>query len=71
MSDQQKTVITPKRRRGPRPTGKGELIGVRLQPDLLSCLDAYRAELPGDPSRPEAIRELLTEMLRNLGYMPK
>ena len=49
------TVITKKR--GPKPTGKGTLIGVRLQPDMLALLDGAR----GDRSRPEAIRRLLAE----------
>lgn len=54
----QDTVITQKRR-GPAPTGKGQLIGVRLQPDQLAKLDAVR----GDQTRPEAIRAILSKAL--------
>jgi len=50
------TVIT-KKRRGPLPTGKGTLVGVRLQPDLLKALDGW-AKL-SNISRPEAIRRLI------------
>ena len=52
------TVITQKRR-GPAPTGKGTLIGVRLQPDALAKLDAWIAKQEGEPTRPEAIRRLV------------
>lgn len=54
----QETVIT-KKRRGPAPTGKGTLIGVRLQPDELAKLDAWQAKSPSVASRPEAIRRLV------------
>jgi hypothetical protein len=37
------TVIT-KKRRGPAPTGKGTLVGVRLQPAQLEALDAWIAK---------------------------
>jgi hypothetical protein len=53
------TVIT-KKRRGPPPTGKGTLIGVRLQPAQLKALDKWIA---GDMSRPEAIRQLVEHAL--------
>jgi hypothetical protein len=42
------------------PDGIGTLVGVRLQPDLLARLDAYR----GGKTRPQAIRELLEEYLK-------
>lgn len=54
----QETVLTKKR--GPKPTGKGTLVGVRLQPDQLAALDHWISE-QGDPkpTRPEAVRRLL------------
>jgi hypothetical protein len=39
-----------------RPKQTGTLIGVRLQPDQLSALDAWIAKQPGAITRPEAIR---------------
>jgi hypothetical protein len=54
----QDTVITQKRR-GPPPTGKGELIGVRLLPEPLAALDAWIAKQREPVSRPEAIRRLV------------
>jgi len=58
MSDQP-TVIT-KKRKGPAPTGKGTLLGVRLQPDALAALDAWIDQQPAPkPSRPEAVRRIL------------
>ena len=55
----QETVIT-KKRRGPAPTGKGTLIGVRLLPPVLNNLDAWIAAQPEPrPSRPAAIRQFL------------
>ncbi|PWT81204.1 MAG: hypothetical protein C5B58_10190 [Acidobacteria bacterium] len=54
------TLLTPKRKkRGPPPTGKGTLIGVRLQPDLLAALDQWAAGRNDGLGRPEAIRQLL------------
>lgn len=57
------SVITQKKKRGPPATGKGELIGVRIQPDQMAPLDAWIATQDDAPSRPEAIRRLLTEAL--------
>ena len=59
----QATVLT-KKRKGPAPTGKGTLVGVRLQPDQLAALDAWIARAPGPLSRPEAIRSILREKIR-------
>jgi hypothetical protein len=46
-------------KRGPAPSGKGLLIGVRFQPSLVEAIDAWInvAEVP--MSRPEAVRRLL------------
>jgi hypothetical protein len=56
------TVITRKKR-GPPATGKGELIGVRLQPAALAQLDTWISHQDDKPSRPEAIRRLLAHAL--------
>lgn len=62
------TVLTKKR--GPAPTGKGELVGVRLQPDLLQALDAYVASQdPDSPSRPDAVRAALRDWLTERGFL--
>src|ERR1700752_572923 len=63
VSMKRQTVIT-KKRRGPAPTGKGTLIGVRLQPDQLKALDRWIA---GRASRTEGIRQLVDAALRRLG----
>jgi hypothetical protein len=52
------TVIT-KKKRGPAATGIGTLVGVRLQPDDLAAVDAWRDEQDDAPTRPEAIRRLV------------
>lgn len=59
MADQEKTLLTRKGKRGPAPTGRGTLIGVRLQPDLLAWVDAERSKIEPSPSRPEFIRRLI------------
>jgi hypothetical protein len=51
------------KKRGPPPTGKGLLLGVRLQPSLLNALDAWIAEQPTPISRPEAMRKILVSVL--------
>jgi len=55
-------LITKKTRGRPR-TGKGDLVGVRLQPAELSQVDAWRQQQDGEPSRPEAIRRLVRKGL--------
>jgi hypothetical protein len=56
------TVISRKKR-GLPPTGKGEPIMVRVQPDLLEKLEAWSAHQDDRPSRPEAIRRLVEQAL--------
>lgn len=56
------TVLSQKKKRGPKPTGKGTLIGVRLQPGQLQSVDKWREE-NDSPSRPEAIRTLIDQAL--------
>ena len=51
------------RKRGPPATGKGLLVGVRLQPPQLNALDAWIATQPKKMSRPEAVRKLLASAL--------
>ena len=46
------------KKRGRPATGKGELIGVRLQPDQLAVVDKW-AEDNGGLTRPEAVRRLI------------
>ena len=49
-----------KKRRGRPATGRGFTVGVRFQPDKLAALDAWIARQPEpQPSRPEAIRQLI------------
>ncbi|WP_339033759.1 hypothetical protein WHZ78_18375 [Bradyrhizobium symbiodeficiens] len=58
------SVITRKKR-GPPATGKGTLVGVRLQPDDLSAVDSWIAEQDKAPTRPEAIRTLMRQALKS------
>jgi hypothetical protein len=52
------TLITQKRR-GPKPTGVGVLIGVRLHPEQIAAIDQWIAEQFTAYTRPEAIRALV------------
>ena len=65
-----KSIIASTKSRGrPKSTGKGEQIGVRLLPPLMTVLDAHIATLPDPkPSRPEAIRRLIELALKVEGY---
>ena len=54
---------TPRKKRGPPATGKGEPILVRLQPTQLAALDAWMGRQDAGLSRPEAIRRLLEQAL--------
>lgn len=55
-------TLQPKKR-GPKPTGQGTPIQVRLQPDQLAVLDDWIAQQDDNPSRPEAIRRLIGQSL--------
>lgn len=55
--------------RGPLPTGIGTPVVARLQPDLLSPLDAWIDTLDPKPSRPEAVRMILKDWLTGMGYL--
>jgi hypothetical protein len=57
-----------KRKPGPKPTGKGEQINVRLLPDLLGALDKHQAA-SGAESRAAAIRQVLLDFFRRKGLM--
>jgi hypothetical protein len=59
----QSVITQKKKRRGPPPTGKGNLIGVRLQPPLLAAVDAWIFHSGKSISRPEAIRRLVEAAL--------
>jgi hypothetical protein len=52
-------TVLSRKKRGPPATGKGTLIGVRLQPDSLQLVDNWAAKQDDQPSRPEAIRRLI------------
>ncbi|MEN5115626.1 hypothetical protein ABE453_16580 [Brevundimonas diminuta] len=61
---------TPRKKPGPAPTGKGEPVMVRLQPELLAKVDGWlqgEANLSGKPvnSRAHAIREILKQWFRD------
>ena len=62
------TVII-KKQRGPSLTGKGTLIGVRIQPDDLAMLDSWIIDDGRHLSRPQAIRRLVEMALSN--YAPR
>ena len=58
-----------KKRRGLPPTGKGTLIGVRIQPDDLATLDSWIIDDGRGLTRPQAIRRLVEIALS--GYAPR
>jgi hypothetical protein len=51
------------KRRGPLPSGKGMLVGVRLQPNELKALDHWIRDYGKPQTRPEAIRQLVRSAL--------
>ena len=54
----QETPVS-KKKRGPKPSGWGTPVMVRLQPDQLTSLDAWIKHQPDALSRPEAVRRLI------------
>ncbi len=64
-----KSIRDNKKVRGrPKTTGSGQLIGVRIQPDMLDALDKFQTENSA-PSRPEAVRLILRDSLIGLGLL--
>ena len=61
---------TKKGRGRPVTTGKGTLIGVRLQPAHLKALDAWIATQSTPVTRPEAIRAMMETILHILSKDP-
>jgi hypothetical protein len=60
------STVIPRKKRGPTPTGKGTPVMVRLLPTPLNSLDAWIAAQPEPkPTRPEAIRRLVEQALRD------
>lgn len=45
----------------------GDLVGVRIQPDMAKLIDDWRRKQDDLPGRPEAIRRLLTIALKGKG----
>lgn len=58
-----------KKRGRPKTTGMGQLIGVRLHPDLLGALDRFITEERPDTSRPEALRIAFRDWAISHGYI--
>ncbi|RDV06432.1 hypothetical protein DXH95_03120 [Sphingorhabdus pulchriflava] len=52
-----------KKRRGRPATGLGTMVGVRLQPKELEAIDSWATSQPDQPSRPEAIRRIVRQVL--------
>ncbi|MET3287049.1 UNVERIFIED_ORG: metal-responsive CopG/Arc/MetJ family transcriptional regulator [Sphingomonas sp. 1057] len=60
-----KSISDNKKSRGrPVTTGTGQMIGVRIQPEQLAEIDRWAATQADTPTRPEAIRRLLTAGLQ-------
>lgn len=53
-------VNTPKK----RAPATGELVGVRIQPEMAKALDDWRRRQEDLPGRPEAIRRLVEQALK-------
>ena len=59
-----------RKRPGPKPTGKGTQVVVRMQPPLLKSLEKFIKEQPGILTRPEAVRIILADALTAYGLLP-
>jgi|RhiMetdeSRZDD1v2_1073273.scaffolds.fasta_scaffold237283_4 hypothetical protein len=70
MTDQETSLA--RKKRGPKPTGKGQQVVVRCQPDLLAAVDVFRSsEFSPSINRSAAIRRIVTEFLQRRGFMVK
>ncbi len=67
-----KSISVPQKKAGRPATGKTPRVGVRIPDDIRQALEVYAAEnSEGELNVSEAIRELLTDALREKGYLPK
>lgn len=65
------SIADSNKKRGRPVTGIGKAIGLRLYPDLDAAIDKWIKRHPEPkPSRPEAIRLILSEYLSAAGCMP-
>jgi hypothetical protein len=69
MADQE--TLLERKKRGPKPTGKGQQVVVRCQPDLLAAVDAFRSTFSPIINRPAALRRIATEFLSRRGFLAK
>ena len=67
-----KSISVSQKKAGRPATGKTPRVGVRIPDDIRQALEVYAAEnSEGELNVSEAIRELLTDALREKGYLPK
>lgn len=70
-TENMKSISVSQKKRGRPATGLTPRVGVRLPDDIRIALDAYAAaNSTNEANVSEAIRELLTEALREKGYLP-
>lgn len=65
------SIDVPKKSERGRPPVDSEAVRARIHRPVLTALDAYIVSQPDSPGRPEAIRRILVEWLREKGYLPK
>jgi len=58
-----------KKKPGPKPTGRGDPVLVRILPDLMKALDTWSASQADKPSRPESLRRIASEFLKRKGLL--
>jgi hypothetical protein len=63
MSRQSLISKMSKKKPGPAPTGIGTPVLVRLHPPALTAVDEWAAQQEDHPTRPEAIRRMIEQVL--------
>lgn len=53
---------------GPKATGKGEQVVVRIQPDLMAALEEHQTAI-GSETRAATIRQVLTDFFKRKGIL--
>jgi hypothetical protein len=65
---EQETLLARKKR-GPKPTGKGQQVVVRCQPDLLAAMDTFRLNQKSPVNRAAVLRQFAIEALKRRGLL--
>lgn len=64
-----KSTLNPTKKKMGRPPVDSEQVNIRIERSVINAIDVFTSEQSDSPTRPEAIRRLLTDKLIGLGLL--